>query len=57
MQVIKGIWCMREQYLPGHLSPSPVQDPRNEAIAGIVIELSSEEEITHCIIASYSFQN
>ena len=32
MQVTKGIWCMREQCVPGSLSSSPAQEPGNEAI-------------------------
>ena len=31
MQVIEGIWHMREQCVPGSLSSSPAQEPGNEA--------------------------
>ena len=31
MQVTKGTWRMREQCVPGSLSTSPAQEPRNEA--------------------------
>ena len=30
MQVTKGTWHMREQYVPGSLSSSPAQEPGNE---------------------------
>ena len=31
MQVTKGTWRMCEQCVPGSLSPSPAQEPGNEA--------------------------
>ena len=32
MQVTKGTWRMREQYVPGSLSSSHAREPGNEAI-------------------------
>ena len=31
MQVTKGTWRIREQYVPGSLSSSPAREPGNEA--------------------------